>query len=435
VIRPAWSSLVRATVAIAVLAASIGAAVVLDRDPERSAPTTTSPAPTPSSGSPQADRRYVTIGTTNGQQLTDAEYRDIADGYSVVVLAKFHAGWDIALHHEAVRRLKELNPDIKVFAYMSTKYWFDANRWGDAEIDPDWFLRDDDGDVVRVTSASYDPESKDLGSYVDVADPDYREWLLGVARSWIAAAPYDGIRFDAADPIGDHGDRDIAKWEGLLSPERIDAYNDGIVTLLTDLRASLAPSQVLFNGISPSPIRGPGRDLDMLEFTDGAMDEAFCLSGAGEVLDIEADIEIMQRHPDKLLQLRVPSPGGSLDPAERRRLERLCVASFLLGWQPGSTYFNMGTGYGTDQLSQQPPDIDLDLGAPTEAMRREGGALRRRFEDGAVYVNLGTAPVAVELPAPMVQMDAGVAVGTVHGAVTIEAQDAVLFLYEPSQAS
>ena len=162
------------------------------------------------------------------------------------------------------------------------------------------------------------------------------------------------------------------------------------------------------------------------------MDEAFCLSGAGEVLDIEADIEIMQRYPEKLLQLRVPSPAGSLPSTERRRLERLCVGSFLLGWQPGSTFFNMGDGYGTEQLSQQPPDIDLDIGPPIEAALDEGGALVREFENGVVYVNLDTEPVTVELASSLVQMDGGIAVGTVDDTVTIPPQDAVLFLYPPS---
>ena len=239
--RLAWLTLGRAAIGLAVVAVvALGAVVAFDEGPGPSAPTATSRAPTPSSGSPLAGRRYVTIGTTNGQQFTEAEYRTIADSYAVVVLAKFHAGWDVELHHEAIRRLKELNPNLLAFAYMSTKYWFDANRWGDAQIEPDWFLRDDSGEVVRVTAAAYDSESKDLGSYVDVADPDYRTWLLEVARTWMAAAPYDGIRFDAADPIGDHGERDIAKWEDLLSPERIEGYNNGIVTLLGDFEAAYA---------------------------------------------------------------------------------------------------------------------------------------------------------------------------------------------------
>lgn len=434
--RPAWLTGGRAAalVAGALVAWGFVVAVSPDRDPgPASAPTTSVGRPPPGILT-SAGRRFVTVGTTNGEQLSDRQYRSIAASYSVVVLAKFHAGWDIERHHAAVRRLKELNPDLKVFGYMSTKYWFDANRWGADAIDPAWFLRDDTGAVVRLTKASYDPDSKSLGTYVDTANPAYRSWVLGVARSWMAAAPYDGIRFDAADPIGDYGDRDVAKWERLLSPKRIDAYNDGIVTLLSDARSALAPGLVLFNGISPGPIRGPGRDIDLLDVTDGAMNETFCLSASGDLLDIEADIEIMQHHPDKLLQLRTPSPVGTIAPTDQRRLERLCVASFLLGWQPGASFFNMGAGYGTDQLDQQPLDIDLDLGGPTEAMQQDGGARRRRFEHGAVYVNLGTQPVSVELPTRMVEMDGGIAVRSVDGKVTIAPHDAVLLLDGPASA-
>lgn len=139
-------------------------------------------------------------------------------------------------------------------------------------------------------------------------------------------------------------------------------------------------------------------------------------------------------HHEAVRRVKERNPHINLDEAERRRLERLCVGSFLLGWQPGSTFFNMGSGYGTEQLSQQPPDIDLALGAPVEAMplRHDGDALSRRFEDGAVYVNLGSQPVKIDLPMPMVQTD-GVRPGaTVDGTVTVPAQDAVLFLYAPT---
>jgi Hypothetical glycosyl hydrolase family 15 len=380
--------------------------------------------------SPQAERRFITIGTNDGSQFTDEQFRAIATGYDVVVLTKFHGGWDVDLHHEAARRLKELNPGLEVYAYMSSKYWFNGNDWGDAVIDPDWFLVDEHGDPIAVTSENQNLDSKVLGYYVDVTNPDYRSWLLGVARSWLRAAPYDGIRFDAADPIGDFGDADVKKWAELLPASRIEDYNAALRSMLEDFATELAPSRVLFNGISPSPIRGPDRGLALLDVTDGAMDESFCVDTAGEPKYLTDDIDIMQRYPDKSLQLRARA-NPDLDGDDLERLGRMCVGAFMMGWQPGATHFNMGWGYGVDQLDQQPPEIDLELGSPLGGFARDGDLLWRRFENGTVYVNLGDSSAGFRVAEPLVRVEGGEDLGTVDGDYTLDGRDAV-FLLDPA---
>lgn len=376
---------------------------------------------------PVPGRAYLTIGTNDRRQFSEAEYRTIAAEYETVVFTKFHAGWEIGLHHEAARRLKELNPDLRVFGYMSTKYWFDAFRWGDATIDPSWFLRDNEGQLVPLTQESYDLESKELGYYVDPSNPSYRAWLVGVARSWVASAPYDGIRLDAADPIGDFGDRDVRKWKQLLSPERIAAYNHGIELLFREMRAALAPRPILFNGISPSPLRGPGRDLFMLDYTDGAMDENFCTTTQGELHDIVEDIEIMERYANKSLHLRARY-GPDLAAADRRRVERACAGAFLMGWVPGSTYVNIGTSYSVGQLTERPPELSLDLGRPEGSYTRHGDVLTRHFERGVVHVNLGASPAAVDVPPTLERVDGGPGQPVPSGQVQIPPSDAVFLV-------
>lgn len=367
-------------------------------------------------------RSYITIGTNEARQFTDAEYRMIASGYDVVVFTKGHAGWDVTLHHEATRRLKELNPDVRVYAYISTKFWFDRNDWG-VEIDPSWFLRDRNGELIPKID---DGGERDTARYVDLADPAYRAWVLGVAQSWMRAAPYDGVRFDAADPVGDYGKHEIARWSKWLEPDRIAAYNDGIVDLLRSADRVL-PS-VLFNGISPSDIRGPDRGLSMLSYTDGAMNESFCITTHGELHDVVEDIAIMHRFPTKSLQLRARYDPAEVAGEDLRRLQRLCVGSFLMGWQPGATYFNMGTNYGVDQLSQQPPELALDLGLPTGPAVQEGHLLQREYARGVVYVNLSLGATTVTVPAGMVRAaDDGMhaVTGTTE---KIGAQDGAFFL-------
>jgi hypothetical protein len=93
----------------------------------------------------------------------------------------------------------------------------------------------------------------------------------------MSRAPYAGVRLDAAIHIGDYG-REVEKWERLLGSERIQEYNRGIDALLSTANQTVS---VLCNGIAPVAIRGPGRDLFILEFTDGAIDENFCIDGRG----------------------------------------------------------------------------------------------------------------------------------------------------------
>lgn len=409
----------------------LGAALVLVYLTTRPSESPT-PAPTPRPEAAavslaDAGRRFVSIGTNDGRQFTEDEYRDLATNYDVVVFTKFHAGWEIDLHHEATRRLKELNPELRVYGYMSTKYWFNGNRW-EEEIDPGWFLRDEAGAVIPVTREAYDLESKDLGTYIDVSDADYRTWLLDIARSWLDEAPYDGIRFDAADHIGDFGNRDIKKWADLLTPEKVQEYNDGIDELFETFGEELHPARVLFNGISPSPLRGPERNLFMLGFTDGAMNENFCVDSQGEDHDLVADIEIMERFPDKSLQMRARYDPSTLQGAELERLERLCVGAFLMGWQPNATFLNMGFGYGVEQLSHQPADLDVDLGGPIGAHTSEGDLLTREFAHGWVYVNVGTTPVELAAPEKVVRVEGGVERENVEGPYQLQAKDAVFLL-------
>jgi hypothetical protein len=155
------------------------------------------------------------------------------------------------------------------------------------------------------------------------------------------------------------------------------------------------------------------------------MDELFC----GAEGDVVADIAIMERYADRSLQLHMPADPDDIDADTLRDRERYCVASFLLGWQPGSTHFSMGKGYAVDQLDEQPVDIDLDLGAPLGLHSRRGDVLQRSFEHGMVYVNVGTEPVTLTFPRPLTRVEQGRSYGS-YDEYTLDGEDAVLFLTE-----
>ncbi len=378
---------------------------------------------------PQPERRFIRVGTNTGQQFTDEQFRSLADNFGVVLFAKFHGGYDITKQHEAAARLMAMKPDMKVYPYFSTKYWFDQNKWNGAKIDPAWFLRDNQGNIVG-RDRKKDRKKSTGTTLVDLANPEYRKWALGVMKSWLDAAPYAGISFDAAEPIGDYGDKDVARYAKLLGPERVKAYNDGLRQLLADAKKLVGPGRsVVFNGIAPSEQRGPNRNLDLLQNTDGALDEFFCLDARGKVRGIDADLSLMGQHQDKQLFMRT-NYRDLAPPADRDRYERLCLGTFLMGWEPGHSSYQFGTDYTADQLGKDPPDIAVNVGAPSGPYRRKGTLLERGFANGVVYVNPGTAPERVQLDAALTEVRGGQVVAT-HQAgdsVTVAPGDAAFFV-------
>lgn len=391
-----------AAAALVAVAAAVTVFAGLSEDEPPPGPQSRSAAPPAGAGTqvayqPQPERRFVRVGTTNKQQFTDEQFRFLVDNFHVVLFTKFHGGFDIRLHHEAARRLVAARPDVQVYPYFSTKYWFDQNRWDGAEINPAWLLRDNAGNLV-VRHKERDEEDVAVSTYVDLANPDYRRWALQVLASWLEAAPYAGISFDAADPIGDFGrEKELERWDRLLGKERVDAYNDGLRELLASAQKLVGPGRdVVFNGISPSTIRGPERDLDLLALTDGALNERFCLDVRSNVHAVYEDISLLESQKDKRLFMRT-NFKSSFDATKREQFERYCLGVFLMGWKPGLSYFQIGGDYTADQLKEQNPNLDVNLGRPVAPYRRQGSLARRDFGNGIVYVNMGNKPSSVKL--------------------------------------
>jgi hypothetical protein len=367
------------------------------------------------------------VGRTGGEQFSAEELRILARDYGIVVLAKFHAGFRVSEHHEVARRLTAMRPGIEVYPYWSTKYWFDKDRAMGLEFDPAWYLRDNDGNVIVRTR-----QGEERSKYVDLANPQYRAWALEVLASWLRAAPYAGIAFDAAEPIGDFGD-EVREWSELLGPARVDAYNQGMRDLLRRAHDLVGPDRkVLYNGFAPNERRGPGRNLELLELTDGALTERFCIGARGEPVDIAADLEVMRERAPKVVLLKTNYRAAF---GERDRAQRFCFGAFLLGWDPGRTYYQFGRDYTDSQLTDPAPDLDVRLGRPTGPATEAGDVRRRAFDHGVVLVNLGDRARRERSPRALTQVRGGRSVGTLGAGepVTVPARDAV-FLVEPALA-
>ncbi|MGH9244206.1 MAG: putative glycoside hydrolase [Acidimicrobiales bacterium] len=393
------------------------------------------PTPAPGGGAvsayaPQPHRGFQWIGANrDGEQFSDEEIATLARDNNVVVLAKFHARWNIEAHHEDARRLVAARPDIRVFPYFSTKYWFEKNNWG-VQVPDEFLLRDRNGDLVPRVRPREDRQTA-VASYVDLANPEYRAWALDVMASWLQAAPYAGVAFDAAVPIGLGDERNQAEWNELLGLERVAAYNAGMRELLAATERLVGPDRtVLYNGISPNThLKGPDRNTGLLDVAGAALDERFCLDVHGETHYIEDDIALLSENRTDELFMRVSFRPGT-DMSQRPRLERFCFGVFMLGWQPGYSYLQIGTDFSTNQLRELTDDLYVNLGNPLGPYQRRGDVAERQFEHGMVYVNLGPSPTAVDRPATLAEVDGGrvVADAGAGGSIELAPNDATILL-------
>ena len=330
----------------------------------------------------QPEQSFVWIGTF-GRKFTALETATIAKNNDLVVLAKFHANFDIESHHEAAANIKELDPSTKVLPYFNPKFWFVESDWNTTP-NLEWLIRDVEGEYVFVDT------DRSTANYLDLRIPACRDWILDTVESWLEEGVYDGIAFDSATPVGDFGDGTY--WQDLLGGQsHVDDWNAGLAILLSSAQARFADQIVLFNGFGESIHRGPDRDLFQLAYTGGALNELFAIELDGQPNgSLMDDIELMRSTSDKVLLMK-SNLRDSGDAAENRRAGRFAYGAFMMGWTPGSSYFKFAVDdfYTTSELEDDVEPAALDLGLPTSDYVIDGAILFRHFQYGVVVLNTG----------------------------------------------
>lgn len=398
---------------------------------------------------------FIWVG--NGDRgFTDEELHYIAAHYSLVVFSKFHGKWNIETQNHDARRLKELNPQIKVFVYYSMSYRFKQDRFGTDTFQEKWVLHDSNSGamvpfVKRPKRDSSRREPTQVGWVMDLGQKEYRDWALGILAGWLAAAPYDGVAFDSVVPINMDPRHMRRQLEDVsLSREAVDAWNEGIKQMLT-AAAHLGGRhrEVIFNGIADKSTF-VNRNLDLLNYADTALNEEFCMATPhGERRQVlprhalEEEIKLMMHtagmgkqilektnyRSDKMLEhLRI----------DKSQLSRFCYGVFLMGYTPGRHFFKFGPGYDArdGELTENASEVAIPLGAPVGSFESADGVWVRRFEHGVVYVNPDRGPRKVTLDRALVRMNGDMNRGSVArgSSVTVPARDALYFLDEGATA-
>jgi Hypothetical glycosyl hydrolase family 15 len=412
---------------------------------------------------PQPQRSAEVVGNPDGP-LSQQAIDDIARFNSYEVLPKFADRYNITDHFEETRQLmdaaKKYGNDLKVFDYFSASYWFDANDkgWGRyaSGFQQAWLLRDSTGATIPFLGAggAASGSNDQKGYLIDLSNPNYRAWAVATIVDWMRAAPYAGISFDSATPmVGDEPSHAIADGTttynallcgATLAASRTDcprvlAWNQGLIDLLAQASSALHAmgDEVRYNGIAPSQLRGASRNVGLLRYTDMASDEGFCMAVSVNdptrvvfnsfVNDAALMREIAGAHK------KVTEITNTYGSDARNAYSDYCLAGFLIGWQPGSSYFTFHAGYGDPPGGNYPavPEQDLNLGDPlTVGYQVSGAALTRRFQNGFVAVNPTDSSVMVTIPAAVVSFSHGSA-GPRYAAgqnVTLPPRGAILSL-------
>lgn len=310
-----------------------------------------------------------------GDPINAAQVEFAAEHYRVAILQPWETG--------AAERLKALSPDMTVLAYKclsSTRSYesgpiytsgvcfAEAEEAGDA-----WFAhRTDSGRIEWNTYAGH--------WQMAIWAPEYRErWCDNVADE-LEASPFDGVMADN-DVYDDYyglrppieGGRGMADLRSEL-----DAFVSEVGRRLNSMGKLLVPN------IAESR-RDPGRWARHAAY-GGGFEEVWLAYGPDDYLGPETVFEqAAEVRGPGLSIVRIASDGT----AEHRNFTYGLAAFWIFGGAAGGAF----TATGHDDYSGTPfiPQLDWDLGSPTEEARERGNGRSRTFSNGWVAANFNSA--------------------------------------------
>lgn len=362
-----------------------------------------------------------------GRAVTAAQLSTAAGRGRILFYDPATPGFPIEKHFEVARELHAAAPRAELFEYFNVSYWYPTNNVGlapySSSFNTQWLLRDSAGAPVV-----FKPGGRPRAWVLDLANPGLRRWIVTTLVSWVQAAPYAGVLLDAADPIPDSYVKQafgpltfgelLCGVKSATCP-RVNAWNAGLTSLLSEVRAALHPTgaRVLYNGVAPSAQR-VNRNLALMALTDGATNESFCYGQAAanpadEIYEpLGPDLTIMRRAAaTKKILIEITNFGsdGSV------RLAEYCRAAFLLGWQPGHSYQIFHRDYDDlgDPSRIDTPEARLDIGSPTSQVRQYGSVFVRTFTRGFVMANDSAKTAVAHVPASGTLIRNGAPAGTV----------------------
>ncbi|QFZ24199.1 hypothetical protein EKG83_12780 [Saccharothrix syringae] len=409
--------------AAGLLLAAAGCTVVTAAEQGRYNPTAQPLAPPPRALAPCAWWYGI------GEPPTQVELKFAAQHYDVVVLN--------ATETSALRRLKRLNPDVKVLVYkdFSSVRNYPGAVIGDSDAPflpsgigyfaaqrdhPHWFAVDSADQ--RIEWKSYPKHWQ-----MTVWDQDYQKAWTEAVTAEVVREGWDGVLADNDFSTLSHYSTAVIKGaEDAAESDRI--IREGLDAFLGTAGDSLQKAgKMLVPNVSESHLT-PGRWAAHSRY-HGAMEENFGLrdSGTGELLTFKGN---------EWKELRAQAALGEtwlllITHTRTEREERVGYATAALLAGPYTCWSGARTEDYRDPDWSQYQDADLGEAVET-ANRHPSGVWDRRFTGGYVAVNPTGQKVVITPPAGLVDLDTGKAV---TGEVELAGGDALVLVVPPNQGT
>ena len=374
---------------------------------------------------PNFEERRLEDGIDPPLQFTPSEIEDLVATHDLVILARFHGGFDRQLHHEAAAMIKDearvQGRDVQVLAYFPAEQRLYDARYGTATFDDRWFVT-----YTLEPGASCDPWELFVppdrcrmqnggggGAYIDLTAADYRRWALGILEGWMdadAGGPYDGVMFDLAYGSFGFSPRLRAK----IGETRADLLVAALPDWISEVQGALPGKRVYYNGLQKNSTVDltPGErfiaPFDVLPTPDGVHNEYFCYHKQKNLFEDEAEIltdvdlqmslaaaghQVLSRvaynRPNFFIE-PCTLPDCQVDQQALDDLSRFCYGAYLLGAVPGLTSFDFGWRTLHQSIYEAAIEEAWRLGPALGPYASNGSGLwLREFEHAWVAVNLG----------------------------------------------
>lgn len=312
---------------------------------------------------------------------TDEEIQQIASRFAVFTVEKRHAYRTYgdsneptssprhynSIHAtvETARRIKAVNPNVKVLMYWNAAIHYNMYECED-QVQPSWLM-----------PADFHPLPYGNGLY-DYQNPDFRQWWVNCAVGAMTDIQHegllDGVFLDATPKVGWQGRNALSAWNGMV---------DDLSTRLEEHHL------VMYNGFHlprNNRVRRIKAGLDQLAHAN-----LYCESFGRAVTTQDNDVTIgflnalqvaFNQYPSKKLFGHGPNSQSDFS---------YMYGCFLMVAPQAGAYFLANSGYSITQGAlDEHEEYGLLLGAPLGNFNLDDLVLTRSFEHGSVTVDLAT---------------------------------------------
>lgn len=336
---------------------------------------------------------------------------------------------------DQIRKMRSLNPEIKILAYVSAGEIADARFRGDSRspgrkladsIPESWFLKRPDGSRATWWPGAYAMNATDLG-------PTYngKRWntFLGpfIRDEMMSTGLWDGVFLDAAyeQVTGFFGPNLDPDLNGVANPSKQndEAYREGMAILINNVRDALGNDKLILNNSSAA----------YASVTNGTLFENFPRYGWANPFSQLQNALSENRNP-KISAINT-NTNNKENPKDYQ-LMRLGLTSSLVA----DAYFSFDAGDAGHHRTWWYDEYSSVIGKPRLGAKVVSGKVSqntpavwwREYSQGLAIANPTEKAVSLDLPGEFEkisgQQDRATNDGSIVKRVTVPAQDGIVLL-------